>query len=214
MPHHRVLGVLAFGRRMTIARLPDGTLWLHSPIAPTADVRDTLASLGEVAHLIGPNTFHDAYLPEAQQQWPAALLHGAPGLARANRKLRVDRKLSDAPPDSWGGRFQQHVMRGMPLLNETLFFHAATRTLIIADLAFNLGAERPAFTRWFLRLYGAYGRFAPSRAVKFVIKERAAFRKSLEAVLAWDFDRILVGHGQPVETGGKEALRRAYAWLY
>jgi hypothetical protein len=32
-------------------------------------------------------------------------------------------------------------------------------------------------------------------------------------VLAWDFDRVTVTHGEPLETGGKEALRRAYAWL-
>lgn len=213
MPDHRVLGVLALGRRMTVARLPNGQLWVHSPIAPTPSVRETLASLGEVAHLIGPNTYHDAYLPEAQQTWPSARLHGAPGLAKANRRLRVDRKLTCEPPEDWRDVFQQHLMRGMPLLNEVVFLHPATRTLIIADLAFNLGPERPALTRWFLRLYGAYGRFAPSRAVRFVIKDRASFRQSLDTVLSWDFDRILIGHGTPIDSGGKDALRRAYAWL-
>ena len=38
-------------------------------------------------------------------------------------------------------------------------------------------------------------------------------KASIQQVLEWDFDRIIVGHGEVVETGGKEALRQAYAWL-
>jgi hypothetical protein len=32
-------------------------------------------------------------------------------------------------------------------------------------------------------------------------------------MLAWDFDRIVVCHGQVLPSGGKEALTRAYDWL-
>jgi hypothetical protein len=32
-------------------------------------------------------------------------------------------------------------------------------------------------------------------------------------VLAWDFDRVTVTHGEILESGGPAALARAYAWL-
>ena len=37
--------------------------------------------------------------------------------------------------------------------------------------------------------------------------------KSLERILAWEFDRIILSHGDVVERGGKTAFRRAFAWL-
>jgi hypothetical protein len=38
-------------------------------------------------------------------------------------------------------------------------------------------------------------------------------RASLERILAWDFDRVVVTHGDVVEHGGAEALRHAWAPL-
>jgi hypothetical protein len=32
-------------------------------------------------------------------------------------------------------------------------------------------------------------------------------------VRSWDFDRIIIGHGQIVENGGRETILRAYEWL-
>jgi hypothetical protein len=32
-------------------------------------------------------------------------------------------------------------------------------------------------------------------------------------MLAWDFDRIVIAHGEVLESGGREALRAGYAWL-
>jgi hypothetical protein len=45
------------------------------------------------------------------------------------------------------------------------------------------------------------------------MRDRTAVRASLEHILAWDFDRILVGHGRNLETGGKPALRAGFAFL-
>jgi hypothetical protein len=36
---------------------------------------------------------------------------------------------------------------------------------------------------------------------------------SLDRILSWDFDRVIVGHGELLETGGRSAFRDAYAWL-
>jgi len=33
----------------------------------------------------------------------------------------------------------------------------------------------------------------------------------MQVVLQWDFDRVIVAHGAVVETGGKQALARAYS---
>jgi hypothetical protein len=60
-----------------------------------------------------------------------------------------------------------------------------------------------------LRAMGTYNGFAMSRLFKSFIKDKAAFEKSANQLLSWDFDRIIMSHGTPVETGGKELLRSA-----
>jgi glyoxylase-like metal-dependent hydrolase (beta-lactamase superfamily II) len=38
-------------------------------------------------------------------------------------------------------------------------------------------------------------------------------RRSLERILAWDFERIVPGHGEVVASGGHEAFAAAYSRL-
>lgn len=64
-------------------------------------------------------------------------------------------------------------------------------------------------TRLFLRIHGAYGRFGPTRLVRLLLRDRAA----LARILGWDFDRIIVTHGDVLEHGGQEAVRAAFAVL-
>ena len=84
---------------------------------------------------------------------------------------------------------------------------------MIADLAFNLGPPGPWLTALAMRLNGVWGRFGPSRFCKSLMRNRTAVRASLDFLLEWDFDRIVVGHGRNLETGGKDALRKAFAFL-
>ena len=46
-----------------------------------------------------------------------------------------------------------------------------------------------------MRLFGTYGKLAPTLLLKSLVKDRAALRASLETVLGWDFDRVVVCHG-------------------
>ena len=57
------------------------------------------------------------------------------------------------------------------------------------------------------------GRFGPHRIVRFAIRDRAAARRSLERILAWDFERVVVSHGEVLETGGKRAVEEGFAFL-
>jgi hypothetical protein len=41
--------------RMSVAKLKDGSLWVHSAIQPTIDVRAQLDAIGPVKHIIIPN---------------------------------------------------------------------------------------------------------------------------------------------------------------
>ena len=207
-----VLG-MHLGHRMTVAKLSDGTLWVHSPVAYSSDVAAALAAIGPVKHIVAPNCMHDTYLEEWFTAYPQARFHGAPGFSKARPDLPFTDTLSDAPHAACAGVFEQHVIRGMPRINEVAFLHRPSRTLIVTDLVFNLGPEMPFLSRVLLELNDCYCKFGASRLIKSVIKDRAAVRASVDRILAWDFDRIVLSHGDNVPTAGRSRLRDAFAFL-
>lgn len=210
---YRAMG-LWIGRQLVVVRLPSGGVWIHSPIPWTAELRAEVARLGEVKHVVGPNRQHDECLREFQAEYPEAAFHAAPGLAEARRDVRfVAPPLSDTPHPAWAGTLDQQLVCGMPFLNEVVFFHQPSRSLIIADIAFNLGEGEHWLLSLILKLGGTWGRFGPSRACRMMMRDRAAVRHSIDAILAWDFDRIVAGHGPNIESGGKAAFQEAFAFL-
>jgi hypothetical protein len=207
-----ILG-MSIGHRMTVARLTDKSLWVHSPVKYDAEVDAALAKIGRVAHIVAPNCIHDTYLEDWFAAFPAARFHGAPHFATFRPDLEFTDTLNNTSTAVWADIFDQHVLRGMPRLNEVVFLHRGSRTMILADLAFNLGPEMPFLSRVLLRLNDCYCKFGPSRMLRAVIKDREALRASLDHVFGWDFDRLIVSHGENIASGAKEKLREAFAFL-
>lgn len=204
---------LALGTRMSIVRLRDGSLFLHSPVALDDDLRAALLRLGTPRHAIAPNRFHHLFIGDYRRAFPQVRLYAAPGLPEKRRDLAFDAVLSDEPEPQWAEALDQACFKGLPVVSEVVFHHRPSRTLLMCDLAFNLGPEAPLMTRIALRMVGGYGRLGPTRVEKLLIRDRAAARASLGRILAWDFDRVIVTHGTVLESGGREALRSGYRWL-
>ncbi len=199
------------GVRMTVVRLKSGDLWVHSPVRTTPEERAAIDQLGRVAHIVAPSKVHHLFAAEFKSCYPEARLYVAPGLAQKNRALVNSEPLSERPPSSWGGELSQVLLDGAPSINETVFLYG--RTLIVTDLVFNYENAEGFGTRLFLRLDGALGGLRVSRILRFVIRDKAAARASIERILAWDFDRIIVTHGEVLQTGGHAALKQACQFL-
>lgn len=208
------VGGLELGTRTTIVRLADGGLLVHSPGPFTAALRGEIEALGPVRALIAPNLLHHLFLAESASAFPRALVFAAPGLREKLGATRIDQVLAEAPPPLWANDLDQLVVRGAPGLNEVVFLHRASRTLICGDLCFNVRNSSSAFTRVFMRLNSAYGRFGPSRLFRYtVLKDAREMRASIDRILEWDFERVVVAHGEVLESDGSSALRRSFSWL-
>jgi hypothetical protein len=127
--------------------------------------------------------------------------------------VRFTDVLTGTPPGLWSGVLEQVEIGGMPGVQEVVFVHRPTRTLLLTDLCFNVRSAPNLFTRVFMKLNGAYGHFGPSRVGRGFMKDRAAVRASVDRLLALDFERIVMGHGDVVQSGGRAELERAFAWL-
>jgi hypothetical protein len=208
----RFLG-LEVGARMTIVRLPGPRLLLHSPIAAAPELVREVKSLGPVAYLVAPNRFHHLFVGEWQRACPDASIYVAPGLETKRADLTIAGVLADEAEPGWKGQVDQVLVGGFPLANEVVFFHRPSATLIASDLAFNVGPSGAPLTRLVFRLAGAYGRLTPTLLERLFVRDRTAFRRSLERILEWPFDRVVVAHGEVSEKGGREELVRGYSWV-
>jgi len=201
------------GCRMTVIRLPDGDLFVHSPVALDEPTRAALDALGRVRWLVGPSKVHHFYLGDWARAYPEAVLVGAPGLPEKRQDLRFQHVLHETSSLPFDGVLPRRLFEGAPLMNEVVFLHPPSRTLLLTDLAFHLppGARNEA--RLFHWLVGATGRFGPHRVVRLGIRDRAAARRSLADILRWDFERVIMSHGDVLASGGKQAMRAAFAFL-
>jgi hypothetical protein len=210
------------GTRMTVIRLADGGLFLHSPTKLDDETRQALDAIGEVRAVIAPSRAHHLFVSDYIKTWPRAKLYGPPGLVGdiqdfrvrlgVRRDLKLDSVLSDESDRSWAGQIEQHLFKGAPWLNEVVFFHPSSRSLIFTDLVMNVPADRKG-GQFFYTVVGAKGRFGPHRMVRLMIRDRVAARESVARILRWDFDRVIVTHGDVLESGGPAKFAEAFSFL-
>jgi hypothetical protein len=66
-------------------------------------------------------------------------------------------------------------------------------------------------------LFKLEGVVAPNGGVGLDIRlsftNRTLARRSLERLLSWDFDKLIIAHGMCIEKDGKEFVERAFRWL-
>lgn len=204
----RLLGT-AIGRRSTVIRLSNAQVMVHSSAPFQPDDVTAISALGAVEYLIEVSQFHDTFSREGTAAFPQARFFAPPGFnLRGKRGSRVE-SLANPPPE-WAPDVEVQQIEGMPSVNEFAVLHKPSRTLIVADVVFNMSTDADAWTAFFFRyLAGTFGKVGMSRMFRFSIRDRAAFCRSMERIVAWDFDRLITGHGEIVARGGKAQLQAA-----
>ncbi len=203
---------LHLGTRMTVVRLQGGGLLVHSPIPLRADLKTEVDAIGPVHHIVAPSQGHHLYAGEWKSAYPNALLHAATGLAKRRKDLTIDHELMGEAHPEWRNDLDTTFIDGA-MLNETVFLHRPSRSLIVADAVENFDTSSHWPTRTYLKVAGIHGRPGVSRSLRPFFRDKKRARRSIDELLTWDFDRILLCHGDIIESGGNEALREAYRWL-
>jgi hypothetical protein len=208
--HPFTVSGVALTSRMTVVRLPGGRLWLHSPVPIGAALRAQLDALGSVHYIVAPSKVHHLFMGECAAAFPGAQLFGAPGLARKRPDLVGLTKLEEGVDAGWGPELSFTLFEGIPLANETVWFHAPSATLVLTDLCQWWQGPLPFAARAFATLTGVRQRLDVARTVRLAVKDKAAAHRSAQRVLQWPFDRVVVAHNSIVPTGGHAEVARAF----
>ena len=205
-----------FPTRMTIIRLPQGGLWLHSPVKPDDKLVAAVKALGPVEHIVSPNRIHHVSIGAWAELFPDARLWASPGV-RGRSKLVFTDDLDDTPPEEWSQVIDQRIARGSPALEEVVFFHKPSSTLILADLIENFESDR--LHGWLARImYRLIGVVAPNgKAPRDLRATFVGNHDKLAPVVEWMIasapQRIVIAHGQWFRTNGTAVLQRAFDWV-
>jgi hypothetical protein len=195
---------------MTVLRLGDGSLWVHSPIAPTDALVAELNALGRVRAVVAPNRSHHLHFLPFLHAFPGARGYVAPGLADKRPDLA---HIEIASPDGWRPDLEGIFVEGLPAIAEIAWHHPVTRTLILTDLLFCFGTDNPPFARLLARVLGVDGRLAMSRTLRLLVRDRAALAATARRLLGLAVGRVVVAHDSVVDVAARKQLARAFEWL-
>lgn len=202
--------------RMTIVRLGEGSLAIISPIRLADSDVNAIDALGPVRALIAPNKLHHLFLGEWKERYQDAKLYAAPGLAKRRKDLRFDAELGDRPDPEWAGDLDQTILAGSLFMEEVIFFHRRSRTLIVTDCIQRFRPEwLNPFHRLLMRLdgmLGPKGGMPREWRASFINRKRA--RAAVERMIEWMPETIIIAHGDPVTEDAMGYLRHSFRWLF
>ncbi len=206
--------------RMTVIRLTCGfrgdEIFVHSPISPTPELLQEIVALGEVTYIVSPNKIHHLYLGDWSDIFPEAQVFASPGLMNKRPELSFDGELGDVPETGWAKEIDQLIFAGSRAMDEVVFFHKPSRTLILADLIENF--DKDWFKGWRGVLAKLVGIVAPNG--KMPLDFRLSFfarktlaRKCLDRMTDWQPKHIIIAHGHCFKNNAMDELKRAFSWL-
>ncbi|HTZ54458.1 MAG TPA: DUF4336 domain-containing protein [Candidatus Acidoferrum sp.] len=198
-PDVAAFGPIKLPTRMIVVKLGDGSLWINSPIEASPPEMAHVAQLGPIRHLVAPTPLHVWRLAAWKKHFPDALVW-------------EPRDLRTTPP-AWAGQLDVLLFEGNLFIAEAEFFHTRSRTLIMTDFVQNYPSRphRP-WLNAMTRLAGVQGGGVPLD-IRLTFLQRARARRSLRAMLAWDFDKLIVAHGDCIEHAAKPFVMHAFRWL-
>ncbi|KIW13159.1 hypothetical protein PV08_08346 [Exophiala spinifera] len=227
-------GRIKFGGRATLVKLQTGDVAVFSPVALTSAVKAKVNALGPIKYIIAPDVEHHLLVETWAKEYPEAELFGPEGLPEKHPGLKFShvytaKVRTDMPTTAEFDKEFSSEYFPMHPNKELVFYHRPTRTMIEADLLFNLPATEQfsksgvdpksgLLTKLFGGIMNTRGdmvwqkRFLWYAASK---GDRAGFAESVKKIKSsWDVERIIPCHGDVIETGGKAIFDKAMAWFY
>ena len=204
-------GPIAVDTRMMIDRLPDRSLWIHSPVHPDEELVAAVRRLGDVSYVVAPNLSHHLHFRDFLDCFPSATGFIALGLEGKRADLASYPTIGSRAP--WSDTLEGTFIAGLPTLNETAWYHRASGTMILADLLFCIDGRKGFFAKNLARILGVHDRLAMSRTMRLLVTDRNAFAQSVATLCSYRIERVILAHDQIVEKDAGSRFKAAFAWL-
>lgn len=204
-----------FTTRMTVVRLESGDLWIHSPSKIIDGLKEELIGLGNVKYLISPNKIHHLYMQDWQSEFSDSIMYSSPGLESKRKDLKFKKCLDDLAELEWAEEIGQMNFTGSSVMEEIIFFHKMSNTLILTDLIENFPENHVSgFKKFLCRCAGV---LEPNGKTpidwRLTFKKAKAYENYLK-MMEWNFDKIIFSHGNWIKENGKIFAEKSFSWTY
>jgi hypothetical protein len=201
-------------RRMTVARMEDGGLVVHSAVAADDSIMARIESLGPIRFIVVPSSLHRIDGPRFKARYPhAKVVAPRSAVRRISERVPVDLTYDQFPSDA---RVSLDHLDGVDEAEGVLQIRGPDGTTVVFnDLLFNLKAMPGLIGLIYGRWMGNTGRPKVTTIGRvFVVRDRPRFRAHLERLAAMpDLRRILMSHGDPILSDAQATLARVAAEL-
>ena len=201
--------------RMAVIRLSGDDLFIWSPTKLTDSLRTAVDALGNVRHIVAPNSLHHLFLPEWARAYPGAKVYAPPGLREKRKDIDFHADLGNTPSPDWVGDVDQVLVQGNLITTEVVFFHIKSGTVLFTDLIQQIPTNLLSGWRAVVARLDLMSGPEPSvpRKFRLAFTNRKDARHSLNRIFEWPAEKLLMAHGTPVEEDARAFLRRAFGWL-
>lgn len=205
--------------RSVVVRLENGDIWVWSPIKMTEKLAQAVEALGPVRHLVSPNKIHHLFLSEWQQRFPGALLWGPDSTIKKRDDLDFQKPLNAESPRPWSEEFEQFHVQGSIAMDEVLFLHKPSKTLIVADFSENFGHDFlkknwKVWQHWLACAWGiTEGKGYAPLDWRMSFFQRTKLRQMRNQLLSRDIENVVMAHGLLQRTNGNAYLEQSLRWI-
>jgi hypothetical protein len=210
-----------------------------SPVALTPEVQQTIAAQGgTVKYIAAPDIEHHLYVTAWKNAFPDAEVIAPEGLLEKRQNhpdfkktpfshiLTAANKRSIKISEEFDREIEIEYVDGHGS-HEIVFWHKPSRTVIEADVLFNLpgheqysrAGQSPTSGIWTKLVASLITTKPPAtwhkRFAWYVLssKDRTSFAESMNRINQWDFDRLIPCHGDVIETGAKGIFQNVFEWF-
>jgi hypothetical protein len=208
---------LSFPTRMTILRVGESDLFVHSPTALNPSLKAEVDRIGRPRWIVGPNPIHYWWIPDWHAAFPDAQVFLAPATReRAGGRITFDCATLDRQS---GYPWDEHIATlsvASRFMTEVEFFHHASRTLVLTDLIENferekLGSRMMRFLTWIGGVQDP-GSMPRDMRVTFMGRRRQ-LKAAIQTMVDWNPERIIIAHGRWYDSNGRTELLRVFHWI-
>ncbi|QXZ09733.1 DUF4336 domain-containing protein [Comamonas sp. Y33R10-2] len=195
--------------RMTVIRLADGGLFSHSAVPLSPAQKAALDAIGPLRHIVAPSAMHHLFVGKLAKLYPQARLYGTAGVLRKHPDQPLLEPLPAGHEAPWVGELQCIHLDGIPMLDETLWFHPASGSLIATDVLQCWQGPLSLPVRMYLGLAGGHERLTVPRTVRLLVRDKAAVRAWVQQVKNLPVQRVILLHNSVIDVKSKQRLDEA-----
>jgi len=201
--------------KMTIIKLSNGDLLIHDPCKINDAIKQEIDSLGVVRFIVAPGTYHHLFITDFQHKYPSAETFICPGLEQKRPDIPFDFILGDIPEPKWQADFEQVVIQGTKFIQEVVFFHKPSKTLILVDLLENIGDDYShkaglLLQFWWKVVLKMWNKPKAAPEYQMGWGNKTLVKTALEKILSWNAERLILAHGENIEGNVTSTLVKAW----